>query len=365
MFGKLTSAFTPSRPAITIAQPTQSSSRWGKSTGIPRHRVGVVGIERETPDAITLLLEPVGGKPISFRAGQYLTHCLDIDGATVKRAYSISAAEGDRLACTIKTVANGVASQFIADDVSVGYEYTVIGPTGDFLLPAKASAPLAFLAAGSGITPVMALIATALRDDPDRVIDLVYAARRQSEVIFAERLAKLEGDHPGLTITRVFSRPDEDWTGPRGRLEPEQAAQLLTAHADAEIYLCGPEDLMATTTAALLADGVGAGRIHTERFFAAAQHTTPLPTIPQPIEFRRSNLTIVAQPGETILEAGLRHGVKLDYSCTVGGCGACKVRMVSGAVSIDEPNCLTDAEKANGETLACSAYALEPAVVDA
>ena len=75
--------------------------------------------------------------------------------------------------------------------------------------------------------------------------------------------------------------------------------------------------------------------------------------------------TIVAQPGETILEAGLRGGVKLDYSCTVGGCGACKVRMVSGAVGIDEPNCLTDAEKAGGYTLSCSAYAQEPAVVDA
>lgn len=365
MFGKLTSVFTPSRAAVTIAPPKEPSSRWGKSTTVPRHRVRVVGVERETPDALTLILESVSGTPMRFRAGQYLTHCFDIDGATVKRAYSISAAEGDQLACTVKTVENGLASHFVHSELAVGYEYTVIGPSGDFLLPADPAPPLAFLAAGSGITPVMAMIDTALRADPDRTISLVYASRRQSEIIFAERLAKLAGDHPGLTITQALSRPDEDWAGLTGRLDGEQAAQLLQARPDAQFYLCGPEALMAETAAALIADGVGAARIHSEQFYAAARHTTPLPTIPQPIEFRRSKLTIVAQPGETILEAGLRHGVKLDYSCTVGGCGACKVQMVSGAVSIDEPNCLTDAEKAGGYTLSCSAYALEPAVVDA
>ncbi|HEU4362712.1 MAG TPA: ferredoxin--NADP reductase [Mycobacterium sp.] len=371
MFAGLTDVFRQrraprSRAAVTIPQPKDLSARWGRSaSAVPRHRVRVVGIERETADAITLLLEPVSGRPVPFCAGQYLTHCFEIDGATVKRAYSISVAEGNQPACTIKAIEGGVTSRFVAEHVEVGYQYTVIGPSGDFLLPAEASAPLAFLAAGSGITPVMALIGTALQANPDRVIELVYASRRQADIIFAARLAELEGKHSGFTITHVLSRPDRDWAGRRGRLDGEQAAKLLQAQPGAEVYLCGPEDLMAETAGALVADGFPAGRIHQERFYAAARHTTPLPTVPQPIEFRRSNLTIVAQPGETILEAGLRNGVKLDFSCTVGGCGACKVRMMSGAVSIDEPNCLTDAEKADGYTLGCSAYALEPAVIDA
>lgn len=369
MFGALTGRRKAGTAAVTIPQPKEASSRWGKSAGaVPKHRVRVAGIERETADAITLLLEPVNGTTVRFAAGQYLTHCFEIDGAIVKRAYSISSmstAEGDQLACTIKMLEGGVASGFVRDSVEVGYQYTVIGPSGDFQLPADAASPLAFLAAGSGITPVMAMIDTALQADPDRVIDLVYASRRQADIIFAERLAELERKHSGLTITHVLSRPDGDWTGLRGRLDAEQAAKLLEAHPNSEIYLCGPEELMVETAAALVADDVAASRIHQERFYAAAQHTAPLPTLPQPIEFRRSNLTIVQEPGETILEAGLRNGVKLDFSCTVGGCGACKVRMVSGAVTIDEPNCLTDTEKADGYTLSCSAYALEPAVVDA
>lgn len=375
MFAGLTDAFRQRRPshprpaAVTIPQPKEPSARWGQSaSAVPRHRVRVVGIERETADAMTLLLEPVNGQPEPFCAGQFLTHCFEINGAIIKRAYSISVAEGKRLACTIKAVEGGVASRFVTENVEVGYQYTVIGPSGDFLLPAEASTPavpLAFLAAGSGITPVVAMIHTALQVNPGRVIELVYASRRQADIIFAARLAELEGKYSGFTVTHVLSRPDEDWAGRRGRLDGEQAAKLLQAQPGAEVYLCAPADLMAKTVRALLADGVAAGRIHQERFYAAAHHAAPLPTTPQPIEFRRSNLTIIAQPGETILEAGLRNGVKLDFSCTVGGCGACKVRMVSGAVSIDEPNCLTDAEKADGYALACSAYGLEPTVIDA
>lgn len=353
--------------SVTIPQRKDPSARWASAaaSAVPRHRVRVAGVQRETPDVITLLLEPLTGQSVPFTAGQYLTHCFEVDGTVVKRAYSISAAEGDQLACTIKAIENGVASGFVFDHLDQGYEYTVIGPSGDFTLPTDTAAPLAFLAAGSGITPVIALIDTALQQNPDRVVNLVYASRRQTEIIFAERLAQLERKYPNLTITHVLSRPDDGWTGLTGRLDDEHAAQLIQATPGAEIYLCGPEDLMVATAAALLADGVAANRVHQERFYASARHTTPLPSMAQPIEFRRSNLTVIAQPGETILEAGLRNGVNLAFSCTVGGCGACKVPVVSGAVSVDEPNCLTDVEKSDGCTLACSAYALEPTVIDA
>ncbi|HTM84719.1 MAG TPA: FAD-binding oxidoreductase, partial [Mycobacterium sp.] len=282
--------------AVTIPQAKEPSSRWGKpGTALPRHRVRVVGVERETPDAVTLLLEPLSGEPVAFSAGQYLTHCFEIDGTVVKRAYSISAAEGGQLACTIKAIENGVASRFVFDHVDVGYEYPVIGPSGDFVLPADPTTSLAFLAAGSGITPVMAMIDTALQQNPDRLISLVYASRRQSDIIFADRLEQLERKYAGLAITWVLSRPDDGWSGLTGRLDEEQAARLLQARPDAEIYLCGPEELAAATAGALAADGVAPGRIHRERFYTSARHTTVLPTLPQPIEFRRSNLTVIAQ----------------------------------------------------------------------
>jgi ring-1,2-phenylacetyl-CoA epoxidase subunit PaaE len=358
------SLFSP-RP-ITIARPNGPSKRWGQSaTALAQHHVRVVDVCRETADAVTLVVESTDSRPVRFRAGQYLTHCFVIDGALVKRAYSISAPEGTRLACTVKAIDGGVVSQFVRDHVGVGHEYTVMGPSGDFVLPEKPSAPLRFLAAGSGITPVISMIETALQHDPNRAIDLVYASRRESEIIFGDRLRRLSAGHRSFTVQHVLSQPDAVWSGQTGRLTGERAARLLHPFADTEIYLCGPSDLMAATTTALQVDGVPSGHIHRERFYAAPQHTRTLPTEPHSIEFRRSGVTITQRPAETILDAGLRHGIKLDFSCTVGGCAACKLQVISGAVTVDEPNCLSDNERAAGYILSCSAYAHDSAVLDA
>ena len=154
--------------------------------------------------------------------------------------------------------------------------------------PRTRSAPLSFLAAGSGITPVISMIETALRHYPNRAIDLVYASRRESEIIFGDRLRRLSAGHPSFTVHHVLSQPDADWSGETGRLTGERAARLLHPVADTEIYLCGPGDLMAATTTALQVDGVPGELIHQERFYAAPQHTRTLPTEPHSIEFRRS-----------------------------------------------------------------------------
>ncbi|WP_223163892.1 ferredoxin--NADP reductase [Mycobacterium simiae] len=330
-----------------------------------RRQVRVVEVIRETDNAVTLVLETLDRQPVEFRAGQYLTHCFDIDGATVKRAYSICAAEGHRLACTVKAIDSGVASNFVHHHVVAGYEYTVLGPSGDFLLPDDDSAPLLFLAAGSGITPVISMVETALLQSPEREISLVYAARRQSEIIFARRLSALVDAYPQLRVVHVLSQPEPAWPGEAGRLTGERAAGLLTAGPDAQVFLCGPTELMDDTAAALTLAGVAAGRIHRERFYAAPQHTGTLPTEPHDVEFCASGRTITQQPGETILEAGLRSGLRLDFSCTVGGCASCKLKVISGAVAVDEPNCLTEQERSGGYILSCSAYAQENVVLDA
>lgn len=370
----------PTMPRVTLFRPRKSnpvvlprpdgpSRRWGQSgTASARRSVRVVEVIRETDDAVTLVLEVTDGRPVEFRAGQYLTHCFAIDGVTVKRAYSISAAEGDRLACTVKVIDGGVVSGFVHRDVAAGYEYTVLGPSGDFVLPGvdeNDAVPLAFLAAGSGITPVIGMIETALRQSPEREISLVYASRRQSEIIFARRLSALAANYPQLRVVHVLSQPASAWPGETGRLTGERAAALLAPSLDAQVFLCGPPELMDATTAALTSGAVDAGRIHRERFYAAPQHTRTLPTEPHDLEFRITGRTVTQQPGETILEAGLRSGVKLDFSCTVGGCAACKLKVISGAVTVDEPNCLSDRERSDGYILSCSAYAQESVVLDA
>jgi len=351
---------------ITIPRPHGASKRWGQSaTALGQHHVRVVEVIRETPDAVTLVLETTDGRPMPFRAGQYLTHCFQIGDATIRRAYSVCLPEGTTLACTVKAIEGGVVSGFVLDGIAPGYEYATLGPSGDFVLPADETAPLAFLAAGSGITPVISMIETALTRTPDRRIALVYASRDERHIIFRDRLLKLASRHAAFTLVHVLSRPGPDWNGESRRLTGARAAHLLAPSDLTQVYLCGPVELMDQTRDALVASGTNVAHVHRERFYAAPHHTGTTPNAPQPITFKKSGRTVTQRPGETVLEAGLREGVKLDFSCTVGGCAACKVKVLGGEVALDEPNCLSADERGQGFTLSCSAYALGPVVIDA
>src|SRR5262249_22724134 len=133
--------------------------------------------------------------------------------------------------------------------------------------------------------------------------------------------------------------------------------------ATSAYFLCGPIGLMDAAEQGLKARGVAASQIHRERFLAAAQPVQAKPTQPVEIAFHRSHKLVTQQVGETILEAGLREGLALPFSCTVGGCGSCKMRVLEGQVALNEPNCLSSEERVSGHTLACSAYALGRLVV--
>lgn len=355
------------RPQRLVLERSQGvSRRWSSgSHAVERRPVRVIEIVRETPRAVTLVLEPDDGRPYHFRAGQYLTHCFEIDGEPHKRAYSMSAPEGGRLCCTVQLIEGGVVSEFIRTRLRPGDRYSMIGPTGDFVLDLESTGPLLFVAGGSGITPVVSLIETALASRPARSVQLLYASRDEDSIIFRQRLDALVQRDAGFRVTHVLSRPAADWRGQRGRLDAARIGQLLDVQADSAAYLCGPLALMDAAAAALRDCGVADGRIHRERFLAAPRSTQSRPAQPQKITFTQSQRSIMQQPGESILDAGLREAVALRYSCTVGGCAACRVRVVSGAVALNEPNCLTPEERAQGYTLACSAFALEPVVIEA
>lgn len=359
-------AFWKSKPRrVVIERPQGGSKRWmqGSSGGALRS-VRVVDIHRETPTAVTVLVEPEDGRRIVFRAGQYLTHCFTVDGAVVKRAYSLSAAEGGALAFTVKSLSGGVASMHVSQRLGVGDRYTIAGPSGDFVLDPASRRPLVFLAAGSGITPVISLLETALALDASRQVRLLYASRSQDEIIFHERLEALARRHPGVQIVHVLSQPAAGWSGESGRLSGERVAALLGV-GDNDYYLCGPLALMDAAEKALRAGGVAAAQIRRERFLAAPKTSASKPIAVQEIIFKRSNRSVQQQVGETILEAALREGVALPFSCTVGGCASCKVHVLEGEVALNEPNCLAADEKAQGYTLACSAYAASRITIDA
>src|ERR1043166_5510147 len=127
MFGK------PRR--VTLPRREGASKRWNRSgQALSMRPMRVVEVIRETPRAVTIVLEPEDARPLPFRAGQYLTHCFQIDGATVKRAYSLCSAEGGRVACTVKAIDGGRASAFVLDKLKAGDRYPILGPSGEFVL---------------------------------------------------------------------------------------------------------------------------------------------------------------------------------------------------------------------------------------
>lgn len=343
---------------IIIPRPAGPAKRWTLHAPVaPPRDVRVLGVQRETDDAVTLTIEPEDGRTLPFRAGQYLTHCFVVDGFEEKRAYSLSSAEGGALACTIKVLPDGRVSQYVAARLQVGDRYRVIGPGGDFTLDPAQHGELVLLAAGSGITPVISLVETALAHEPTRKVRLVTVNHDRAHAIFHERLEGLTLRYASFEFAPVF-------TADTGRPDAATLAALLRPEGDAMVYLCGPQSLMDAAETGLRNAGFDAARVRRERFVPAPRHQ-PRPTQPVDIVFRRSERTVTQQPGESILDAGLRAGLRLDFSCTVGGCGHCRVRIVDGDVRLDEPNCLTPEERAQGYTLACSACATTPITVDA
>ncbi len=351
----------------TIPRPARvnQSSRWAAVMPPLGRRVRVCRIERETAAAVTVSIEPVDGGVLGFAAGQYLTHCFEVDGQVLRRAYSLSVPEGSAvLAYTCKAVAGGQVSQHVCEQLAVGDEYEVRGPSGEFRL-APGHDPLVFVAAGSGITPVISLLETALQTDPERSICLVYANRCQADIIFAQRLAGLEQRFAQLRVIHVLTRAEADWTGERGRLNGHRVLELARPAQHSQFYVCGPAALMDVINGDLQQAGVDAESIHREDFRSVNHAAVEHPKAVQTINFLKTGRAVAQQPGQSILDAALAQGVELSFSCTVGGCAACKIKVVQGRTALDEPNCLSPDEREQGFVLACSAYALEPIEVEA
>jgi ferredoxin-NADP reductase len=354
--------FTEPRPTFELRQP---SPRWGRTRARQlRRQLRVVEVIQETPSTRSFVLEPVGGgmPAFSYRAGQHLTLLVDIDGTTHRRCYSFSTAPaaGDRPAITVKRLAGGVVSGHLHEHVRVGDTLVALEPTGSFTIDTEpgAARTVALVAGGVGITPLMALAETVLRDEPVSRVILLCGHRNEDEIIFRrrlERLAASSGDR--LQLAFALDDPPAGWTGIRGALDGARTLAALAGEQPDAYYVCGPEPMMQGICGALASAGVARERVHTERFAYAAANAARLPDHGAEITFAASGRRVTARPGQTILQAGLEAGIDLESSCTMGGCGACKVLATSGAVVMSEPNCLGDAEREAGYVLACCAYA--------
>jgi ferredoxin-NADP reductase len=342
---------------------------------IARHGGRVLSVRdvvRETDDAVSLVLADPSGAPIPFVAGQFFTLVLVVGGKEIKRAYSASspAQSSDEVRVTIKEVPGGQASPHIVRRLAAGAELEVLGPSGAFTVE-PGTRRLVLLGGGSGITPLMSITRTLLAAGGGEKIDLVYGNRSEKDIIFRADLDALAAEHPERFRVRYVLEEASPVASRVGRLDRATVEAELDAigawEGGAHFFLCGPLAMMDEAKAAILARGVEPARVKEERFVSLADPSGEAEaTDTQEVTVRingRERLVFV-RPGQTILEAGLDEGLEMPNSCTVGGCGTCRVKLVSGQVSMAEPNCLDPDERSQGYILACCSKPLGPCAIE-
>lgn len=349
----------PARPVYVEYARTAGSRLAGRP-------VRITAVTRLTSSAVSLRLEDTSGAPIDFVAGQFLTLRVSIDGVEYRRAYSLcsSRLELPAVRIGVKEVPGGRVSEYLCRRARVGDVLDVFGPSGSFTVDTDPLAERRYvlIAGGSGITPLLAIVRAVLESEPRSSVALLYGNRSLADTMFRDELDELRGSAPErLVVRHVVETGEPGAHGRAGRLGGDVLAAELDAvgpTADAWYFVCGPEPMMDDARCVLVGRGVSADRIRVERFTPAAR-AAPHPDV-------RTRHTVTVRQGErlqrfdvaadvSLLEAGRAAGVSLPFSCTVGGCGSCRVRLLAGDVDMDEPNCLTADERAAGWALTCVA----------
>ncbi|HET9784208.1 MAG TPA: 2Fe-2S iron-sulfur cluster-binding protein [Terriglobales bacterium] len=344
------------------------------------HSLRMAEVRPETREAITVTFDIPSPLAEAFRftPGQHVNVRADVAGQEVRRSYSICAAASQQLRILIKRQPGGLFSNWANDQLHTGGVLDVMPPTGLFHLP-KAAIPGArylAIAAGSGITPVLSILKSSLAADPHCEWTLFYGNRASSTILFREELADLKDRYlERFSLVHVMSREEQDLDLLNGRLTPDRCLELLRHWGPLQgleaVFLCGPHEMNREVADALLVAGYPAARIKREQFATSRQQQTLAPLPPagenavcqaQLILDGRTHQFPVRQR-ETILDAGLRAGIDLRFSCKGGVCATCRAKLVSGEVDMDGNFALEDYEIARGYILTCQSYPVSPALV--
>ncbi len=358
---------------LAAVNPEIAPSRPNSWSGTLR----VARIFQETPAVKTFrLVDPSGGKlPFSYLPGQFITVTVFPEGLPVKRSYTIASAPTNRDSCeiTVKHEEHGVVSHHLHGRVHEGELLQLTGPSGKFTFTGEEAESVVLIAGGVGVTPMMSVVRYLTDRSWPGDIFFIYGFRAEGDLIYREQLEYLQRRYPNLHVTLVASAPDPaTWKGATGRITKELIAGAVPEVASRRVHICGPKPMMDSVKQMLAELGVPAENIRTEVFAALpkSQAAGPAPEGTAPaaaavVTFARSNKTAVMPPGKTVLEASEDVGVNIDYSCRVGTCGVCITRLLSGSVTMEVEDALTEEDKAGNMILACQARATNDISVDA
>ena len=335
-------------------------------TNDPKHRfheLVVAEVIQETADTRSFVFDaPVGLQGLfEYVSGQFLTFEIPWNGFRVHRCYSLSSAPGidARLEVTVKRIDNGRVSNWFNDNLAAGDRIAVKPPEGLFVLrPEEQERAIVMFGGGSGITPILSIIKTALSKTTRR-IKLVYANRDRDSIIFRDELEAWRARFPERF--EIAHHLDAE----RGFMHAANAKDQFAGLERADFYICGPGPFMDVVESALEERQVGRGHVFIERFVSPTDpDRMQAPAAPQPgsavaaastfvctLEGERHAIPVKA--GETLLAAARRAGLEPSFSCEEGYCGCCMAQLKTGKVAMRTHDALTAKDLANHWVLAC------------
>ncbi|MDT5349975.1 MAG: hypothetical protein QOH91_3262 [Mycobacterium sp.] len=342
------------------------------------HRIAVASVDPITADStlVTFAVPEALQDAFRFEPGQHVTVRTDLGGEGIRRDYSICApATRAQLRIAVKHIPGGAFSSFVADSLKAGDVLELMTPTGRFGVPLH---PLnrkhyVGLVAGSGITPVLSILATTLEIETESRFTLIYGNRTKESTMFRAELDRLETRYADrLEILHVLSSERLHAPELRGRIDQDKLNLWLTSSLQPnnvdEWFICGPMGMTTTVRDTLIEHCVDTYRIHLELFHGfdsqalgtATERGYEASTVTFTLGGQQDTFDLV--PGDSILEGALQRHSDAPYACMGGACGTCRAKLVDGDVEMDHNFALAQAELDVGYILTCQSHPTTPFV---
>jgi len=324
-------------------------------------KLEVAAVRREAPEVATVTFRVAGGGWFRYLPGQFITLELPTPGGTVLRSYTLSSTPSRPLtiAVTVKAQRDSIGTRWMLDHLKPGDRLQAYGPAGAFSFHHHPAERYLFVAAGSGVTPMLSMARWA--EDAGAAVDIAFVvcARTPADLIARADLEAMAARDPRLALAFVVKSPEAGaaWTGYRGRLSLPMLRLMAPDLAEREVFCCGPSGFMDDVRAMLAEAGGDPARFHTESFHPEAE-APAVPAAPADapsgrVYFTLSDLDVPAGEGETILLMARGAGLNIPSGCTMGLCGTCKVRCLSGETVMAHQGGIREDEIAEGFVLAC------------
>ena len=335
------------------------------------HTLKVASVEPLCGDAAAVTFEIPAelAAEFDFAPGQSITLRRDVDGVDERRSYSLCSPAGAAPRIGVRVVAGGLFSSWLVNEVRPGDLVEAMAPTGAFTPDLTVSGHHVLIAAGSGITPMLSIAASVLRDPHSRVT-LFYGNRRTETVMFADEIADLKDQYPGrFLVAHVLSREPREAELLSGRLDEERLTTLIRSLVNVKgadhWWLCGPHGMVRDAQRVLAELGVPGDRVHQELFYADDQPLRQATHVEAALEGPVSEVkltldgrsTVLSLPrGRTILDGAQRARPDLPFACRGGVCGTCRALVSDGTADMRRNFALDPAEVAAGYVLTCQTY---------